>query len=122
MNWDNRRASAALSEIDSLVTVAEYMGTQYDGLSNCELTPAKKDSGLVGEKTIGSLASEIQILTNKRLNEGFSGDKVNFSLFKQNMGGDAEDLGELTSLSEMDISNVHDTSLIQLEKDLIDTQ
>jgi len=37
------------------------------------------------------------------------------------MGGDAEDLGELTSLSEMDISNVHDTSLIQLEKDLIDT-
>lgn len=59
MNWDNRRASAAISEIDSLVTVAEYMGTQYEGLSHYELTPAKKDAGLVGEGTIGSLASEI---------------------------------------------------------------
>ena len=41
----NRRPSQ-ISEIDSLVTVAEYMGTQYDGYkmdggSNYELSAAK---------------------------------------------------------------------------------
>ena len=48
-------------------------------------------------------------------------DKVNFMLFNKG-NAEGEDLGELTSLSEMEISNVHDASLIQLEKDLFDTQ
>jgi hypothetical protein len=51
------------------------------------------------------------MVTNKP-SDGFSGDKVNFALFNKNMGDDVEDMGELTSLSEMEISNVHDISLI----------
>ena len=35
---------------------------------------------------------------------------------------DAEEFGELTSLSEMEMSNVHDASLDQLERDLMETQ
>ena len=32
-----------------------------------------------------------------------------------------EDMGELTSLAEMEMSNVHDASLDQLERDLMET-
>ena len=46
---------------------------------------------------------------------------MNFPLFKKNEDGDVDDLGELTSLSEMEMSNVHDASLDQLERDLMET-
>jgi len=50
--------------------VAEYNGTQYDGFkfdqSNYELSATKKDAPFIGEGTIGSLASEIQIINSKR--------------------------------------------------------
>ena len=58
---DIRRPSQ-VSEIDSLVTVAEYMGTQYDGTrleSQYEASAAKNELPIIGEPTIGSLASEI---------------------------------------------------------------
>ena len=48
--------------------------------------------------------------------------EAGFPLFKKNTSGDAEDMGELTSLSEMEMSNVHDASLDQLERDLMETQ
>lgn len=100
------------------------MGTQYDGYkeSNYELSTSKKEQmPFVGEPTIGSLASDIQ-LTNKPFKE--FGDKSNaFPLFKKNnQSYDADDMGELTSLSEMEMSNVHDASLDQLERDLMETQ
>jgi len=40
---------------------------------------------------------------------------------KNNQSYDADDMGELTSLSEMEMSNVHDASLDQLERDLMET-
>lgn len=58
----------------------------------------------LAEPTIGSLGSDIQ--TFKRpVNE----DKGNFPIFNRD---DIEDMGELTSLSEMEMSNVVDTSLL----------
>ena len=40
------------------------------------------------------------------------GEKVNFPVFqKLAASDDAEDMGGLTSLSEMEMSNVHDASL-----------
>ena len=109
------------------------MGTQYDGFggttrlleSNFELSAAKNNQELpiIGEPTIGSLASEIQIINPKK-QDGFAGEKASFPLFKkgdENVA-DAEEFGELTSLSEMEMSNVHDASLDQLERDLMETQ
>ena len=73
----------------------------------------------MGEGTIGSLGSEIQIINSKR--EGSNHDKANFPVFQKNAHGDVEELGEMTSVSEMEMSNVHDVSLDQLERDLMDT-
>ena len=47
---------------------------------------------------------------------------MGINLFKKNENGENEELGEMTSLSEMEMSNVHDASLDQLERDLMDTQ
>lgn len=77
-----------------------------------------------GEGTIGSLASEIQLInSNNARGERVNPDKVNFPKFQKNTAScDADDLGELTSLSEMEMSNVHDASLDQLERDLMVSQ
>lgn len=115
-----------LSEIDSLVTVAEYQGTQYDGYkfdgsgSNYEMSSAKKDYPIPGEGTIGSLASDIQLLHNTK-QASLPGESQKFPVFKKPAENDAEEMGELTSLSEMEVSNVHDASLDQLERDLVET-
>ena len=90
------------------------MGTpQFDGFrfdqSNYELSAAKKDQPFIGEGTIGSLGSEIQILNSKR--EANNLDKGNYPVFQKNGHGDVEELGEMTSVSEMEMSNVHDASL-----------
>ena len=84
--FDARRPSQ-VSEIDSLVTVAEYNGTQCDGYrldgSHYELSAAKqKDTPLAGEGTIGSLASEIQILQSNRRQD--TGQVQGFPLFTKN--------------------------------------
>ena len=51
------------------------------------------------------MASEIQLLSKK--GDGYLDSKMNFPVFnKGNTSGDVDDLGELTSLSEMEISNV----------------
>jgi len=103
------------------VTVAEYQGTQCDNYkfdgSNYELSATKKDMALA-EGTIGSLASEIQMI-NPGKKQDLQGEKVNFPKFNKN--ADTEEMGEMTSLSEMEMSNVHDASLDQLERDLMDT-
>ena len=76
---------------------------------------------LPGEPTIGSLASDIQIINSKKPSDGFPDEKVNFPpVFKKTQ--DDDDLAEMTSLSEMEVSNVHDASLDQLERDLMETQ
>ena len=82
------------------------------------MSAAKKEQQLlVGEGTIGSLASEIQLINSK------NGEKVNYPVFqKLAASDDADDMGELTSLSEMEMSNVHDASLDQLERDLMISQ
>lgn len=104
------------SEIDSLVTVAEYQGTQCDNYTNYELSAAKKDLALVGEGTIGSLGSEIQmIVPGKKTQQdaALQAEKLNFPKFKKKGNGEieADEMGEMTSLSEMEMSNVHDCSL-----------
>lgn len=127
--WEQRRPSQ-VSEMNSLITVGEYLGTQCDGItrdgaSNYDISPNKKDQpfSFNGEGTIGSLASEIQLLSKK--GDAYLDSKVTYPVFHKggNTSADAdEDLGELTSLSEMEISNVQDASLIQLERELFDTQ
>lgn len=108
------------------------MGTQYGDGSKYDMSSAKKAEQpfLGGEGTIGSLASEIQLINNKKGREyTLHGEKVNFPLFNKNHpnyagnnSDDADDMGELTSLSEMEMSNVHDASLDQLERDLMISQ
>ena len=69
------------------------------------MSAAKKDFAIQGEGTIGSLGSEIQLIHNN--NQGvLPGEQPKFPVFKN-----AEEMGELTSLSEMEMSNVHDASL-----------
>lgn len=125
--FDGRRPSQ-LSEIESLVTVAEYLGTQYE-TAQANQNTFRRQSGqlensaaktqLQNEGTIGSLGSEIQILSDKKQR----GDAVNQNGEKVLMfRHEADDMGELTSLSEMEMSNVQDASLIQLERDLVETQ
>lgn len=67
----------------------------------------KKDFAIQGEGTIGSLASDIQLLHNTK------GEQSKYPLFKKNHEEnlEAEEMCELTSLSEMEMSNVHDNSL-----------
>ena len=89
------------------------------------MSAAKKEQQLLaGEGTIGSLASEIQLINSKNgaghvEGQFLLGEKVNFPVFQKD---DADDMGELTSLSEMEMSNVHDASLDQLERDLMISQ
>ena len=94
------------------------MGTQYDG-SKYDMSAAKKEQLFVGEGTIGSLASEIQLINNHQIKNETQG---NFPLFQKHADDDADDMGELTPLSEMEMSNVHDASLDQLERDLMISQ
>lgn len=83
----NRRPSQ-ISEIDSLVTVAEYMGTQYGDLSKYDMSAAKKEQLFAGEGTIGSLASEIQLINSQGVRgqepQFLHGEKVSFPLFQKN--------------------------------------
>lgn len=58
----------------------------------------------LAEPTIGSLGSDIQAF-KRPPNE----EKGSFPIFNKD---DVDDMGEMTSLSEMEMSNVVDTSLL----------
>lgn len=95
--------------MDSLITIGEYFGSthadNYKSEAIVEHSPAVQEKEPSPKGTIGTIASEVQLINDRKQD-------------LQLGGVIGEDAGELTSLEEAEFSHLHDASLIQLEKDM----
>lgn len=127
-----KRASQVSVGVESLVTVCEYAGTQCNDTFLAGSALSKRKVSEYNQESAGSnldrqvtIESKVELLSDKKPQRGLAIDfaaHVGQRGHNEIGGGDVimfdQNEMDITSLEDIEISNVQDASLVMLEKDL----